>query len=413
MQRQAVPALSALLLLAGCGLDPNGSQPPQAVPLMEPEAVVVSEPIAAAKAVCPSGQLALAVASPRGGVSAMGNGEGSAMLTGSLSLDSGRAGQVFSWDSNLGVDSVIVQGGDTALIYTYNAEATSGSGLHAPLGAGDRYVDVSRITFCYDVEVLVRHVPDPSLVRAHAWKISKEAWNNTRTKRLTELELRPGFGPDVSYDITVGPAETPYTDSQWLLEGRVTISNPAPKGAVLKDLSVEISGGLVPSVTCEDETGKPVSLGQGAPYTLSALDTLQCRYSVIPGDSRPRTVTVSVTTDARDITESTDTPDDAVRGNSHITPVDFSQARVTHIDECVDVYDEDAQGLPTLCVGETPLPWTVSFNKAIKPFETSKCGSRQGVGSVASFKTTDDANDTDASGATSSAGVFQVKVVCD
>lgn len=66
--------------------------------------------------------------------------------------------KTFDWSSNIGVDAVFAKGGPNGNLYTYDppAEATSDSGLHAPLNGespeeGDFY-GLSHISFCYDVE---------------------------------------------------------------------------------------------------------------------------------------------------------------------------------------------------------------------------------------------------------------------
>ncbi|HEU0214109.1 MAG TPA: hypothetical protein VFR13_08505, partial [Jiangellaceae bacterium] len=41
-------------------------------------------------------------------------------------------GQVFDWTSNIGVDVVIVKGGNASNVYTYVPESTGDTGLHAP-----------------------------------------------------------------------------------------------------------------------------------------------------------------------------------------------------------------------------------------------------------------------------------------
>jgi hypothetical protein len=62
-------------------------------------------------------------------------------------------GQVFDFTSNIGVDQVIVKGGPNANIYTYPTEATSDTGLHAPVNPNnDMFFGLSHISFCYDVE---------------------------------------------------------------------------------------------------------------------------------------------------------------------------------------------------------------------------------------------------------------------
>ena len=62
-------------------------------------------------------------------------------------------GPTFNWTSNIGVDVVIVKGGPNANIFNYSPEATSDTGLHAPVNPSNgQYFGLSHISFCYDVE---------------------------------------------------------------------------------------------------------------------------------------------------------------------------------------------------------------------------------------------------------------------
>ena len=55
------------------------------------------------------------------------------------------------WSSNIGVDAVIVKGGNNANVYTYDppAEETSDTGLLTPDSSA-----ISHVTFCYDEPVI-------------------------------------------------------------------------------------------------------------------------------------------------------------------------------------------------------------------------------------------------------------------
>jgi hypothetical protein len=79
-------------------------------------------------------------------------------LTVDVVVSDSPAGQVFSWDSNIGVDAVIVKGGPNASVYVYDPEATSDSGLHAPANESGSWAGLSHISFCYDED----DVPPPT-----------------------------------------------------------------------------------------------------------------------------------------------------------------------------------------------------------------------------------------------------------
>lgn len=62
-----------------------------------------------------------------------------------------------TWSSNIGVDAVIVKGGDNASLYSYSPESTGDSGLTSPLNTTNgKYYGISHVTFCYDVETTIK-----------------------------------------------------------------------------------------------------------------------------------------------------------------------------------------------------------------------------------------------------------------
>jgi hypothetical protein len=62
-------------------------------------------------------------------------------------------GQIFDWAATMGIDAVIVKGGDNANVYVYSPEAVSDQDLHAPINpSNNKYHDISHIEFCYDYD---------------------------------------------------------------------------------------------------------------------------------------------------------------------------------------------------------------------------------------------------------------------
>lgn len=391
MRRAVRLSFVALLLLSACSAAPESESPP--APASAVAGVSVSEPIPGNPG-CPEGLLSFKVDSPQGQSSPLGDGT----LSASMTFEPTPEGEVLSWSADLGVDVVIVKGGNAALLYTYAPEASRGSGLHSPRNASGKYADVSHVTFCYDIEVQLGHVWQTSFERAHHWAISKTGWNSTRSAPLKTLELPPGQVATVNYDVTVGPSALPFTDSDWHVEGYFTVDNPAGVAAAVTGVSVALSDGLAASVACAFQ-GAPVSFSELSPYTLPSGDTLECRYSTALPDGGPRTATVTVATQG------------AVKGTTHTATVDFAAATVRSIDECVDVDDTftgalAGGALPPLCAGDDLLR-TFSYARVLGPYTESQCG-RFNVDNVASFETTDDENDTDASGSASWTVTLQV-----
>jgi type IV secretory pathway VirB10-like protein len=62
-------------------------------------------------------------------------------------------GKVFDWSSNIGVDAVVVKGGNTGSnVYFYDREETSDQRLQSPLNSQGNVPAISHISVCYDAE---------------------------------------------------------------------------------------------------------------------------------------------------------------------------------------------------------------------------------------------------------------------
>jgi hypothetical protein len=67
----------------------------------------------------------------------------------------------FNWTSTTPIDKVIVKGGPSANVYSYD-EATEDTGLMTPLNPGGNRAQISRIDFCYDTAGGPPASPSPS-----------------------------------------------------------------------------------------------------------------------------------------------------------------------------------------------------------------------------------------------------------
>jgi LPXTG-motif cell wall-anchored protein len=94
-------------------------------------------------ATCPAGTTELKVEPVESGTESDGT------LTVTLVV----TGNTFDWTSNIGVDVVIVKGGNASNVYDYRpGESTGDTGLHAPANASGGFAGLSHVSFCYDVE---------------------------------------------------------------------------------------------------------------------------------------------------------------------------------------------------------------------------------------------------------------------
>ena len=257
-------------------------------------------------------------------------------------------GTFFDWAANIGVDAVIVKGGPNAdaFVYDLSQESTGDTQLHAPINPSNgQPFGVSHISFCYDVELEVEKDAETSFTRTNEWSIDKSVtpatWN-----------LFKGDSGTSDYVVSVDKS---VTDSDFAVEGDITVYNPAPIAASVTGVTDKItddSSAVVatPSVTCEDANGNPVSFS--TPYTLGSKQTLNCHYEADLGDTRPSSAllnTATATTNTAKLANGSgtadvvfgDTPTDEV-GPSSIT-VDDTYANAgspwTFTDDGSETYD--------------------------------------------------------------------------
>lgn len=283
-------------------------------------------------------------------------------------------GTYFDWESTLGIDAVIAKGGPTANVYVYDPEATSDSGLHSPINPStDSPYGLSHVSFCYDYEVEVDKTADTSFDRTYQWSVDKSGDEQS-------LILAEGQTYLLGYDVVV--AVSGYSDGNWAVSGTITVKNPAPFDATVTGVTDEIDGAPLP-VDC-------AGAFDDGPVVLAPGEELVCTYdSPLPdGTSRTNVAYASTT--------------GLVGPDSGLAAVDFGSATMGQIDDCVEVTDDQAGLLGTVCVDEAPK--TFSYQLAIGPY--AECGLYE-FPNTASF-ITDEQGLTD-----SSSWLVDVEVTCD
>jgi hypothetical protein len=265
-------------------------------------------------------------------------------------------GTYVDWSSTVGIDAVIVKGGNNANVWFYDPESFGDENLASPINPnnGTPY-GLSHVDFCFDFEVEVEKTASTSYERTFTWDIDKSG-------SVTELLLAVGqVSPAVDYDVDV--FTTGYVDSAWAVEGTITVHNPAPVDAVIDSVADDF-GGLA----------LPVDCGVEFPYTLAPGATLECIYgaelpSALEGDNLATVTTCG-----------------AVGGGEATAAVEFGEpSELT--DECVDVSDTYAGVLGTTC-DDVTYEYTHTFG----PYEV--CDETHTETNIASFVT----NDTGATG---------------
>jgi hypothetical protein len=237
-----------------------------------------------------------------------------------------------SWTSTLPIDAVIFKGGPQANVYTYNPEATSGSG-HPPANASGDLAAISHLEFCYDFEVAVSKTAQTTYTRTYTWDISKSVDVDTHN-------LFAGQSASSGYTVMVNRYQA---DTDFAVSGVITITNPAPAGlnATVTAVTDVISGGINASVTCP-ATPFVVSGGGGS---------VQCTYTASLPDSTSRVNTATASTTG------------AVGGGSGTADVIFGAPTTIVGDDTVTVSDQFGN-LPANGLGSSNGNTSATFNYA-------------------------------------------------
>lgn len=238
-----------------------------------------------------------------------------------------------SWESDIGIDAVVVKGGPNANLYVYNPEATSDTTLSAPINPNnDKPYGLSHISFCYDYELEVDKTVKTSLKRTWDWTIEKMLKNESDS----ELNLAKGQSFYVQYlvKLTANPE-----DSDWKVWGKITINNPGPVNATITSIQDMIKAdgknNVFPTIDCG------VIITPANNYTLPSGETLTCKYYAPLDDGDDRVNYLLVTTIG------------PVGGDSAQEDVSFASAKIYKEDDCVDVDDDKFGSLGEVCATGT------------------------------------------------------------
>ncbi|TNE49854.1 MAG: hypothetical protein EP344_17710, partial [Bacteroidetes bacterium] len=166
-----------------------------------------------------------------------------------ITVSSASCGQVVSWSvpDNIVIDHVIVKGGPNANDYDYtgvNPRPTSDGNLHAPLSPGSNgcYAGLSHLDFCYHYRLSVSKTATAKFTRTYDWTIDKSC-DGPATLTLSE-------GQSYNYPFSWTASVSGFTDSDWKVDGTITIANNTPHPATITSISDVLSGGINATWTC-------------------------------------------------------------------------------------------------------------------------------------------------------------------
>lgn len=221
---------------------------------------------------------------------------------------------------------------------------------------------------CYSLSVAKTAVT--SFDRTWSWTVDKSA-------DKPSLTLSTGQVFTVGYTVVYNATSA---DSNYAVNGEITISNPAPMDASLTGV-VDSFAGLNASVSCPS-------------MTVPAGGSLVCTYSI------PLTAVTNGTNTATATQQNYDYAADGTATASGTTDysgsaaVAFSSTPSNIIDECITVSDSYAGSTVTGTVCADAAPKTFTYSRDIGPYQT--CGSYT-VDNTATFVT----NDTGSTGSDS------------
>lgn len=183
----------------------------------------------------------------------------------------------FNWTSTLGIDAVIVKGGDNANVYTYDPESFGDNDLITPTNpANGKPFGLSHVEFCYDFEVKVTKDAQTTYVRTFTWQIDKSV-------DIAEHNLETGQSGTSTYTVTLTQN---VADTDFAVSGNIYIYNPDPNYTANIVSVTDDAGGVAATVNCPA-------------MTVAPGDTLTCTYSAGPltpntfGGTNTATVTTS------------------------------------------------------------------------------------------------------------------------
>jgi hypothetical protein len=202
---------------------------------------------------------------------------------------------------------------DNTATFTTSATGTMGS-------------DSKTVKVCVGLDLTVSKTATPSFTRTYMWSISKSASPSTQT--ITA-------GGTATFDYMVTVAETGFTDSNWMVSGAITVTNPNDWEAItLTNVIDAVDNGGTCTVT--GNTGATI-LALGS-VTLSYT----CSYALAPSLSSG-TNTATATWDST----TSHTPDGSAMGTAGFTFSDGSSGNPKRVSQVVTVTDTFNGGAPT------------------------------------------------------------------
>jgi hypothetical protein len=181
-----------------------------------------------------------------------------------------------AWEAPTGVkvELVSMKGGNRYNLYGYDQTGAGyqyDAGLASPANSSTSSAQISHVLVCYtddrgeqNTTLAVEKTAVTSFARDYKWTIAKSVTN--AGGGVTVPRTQSGT-VSANYSIAVGPALVPFVDSDWLVSGVITISNPGPAAATITSVTDNLVGAEVSNCSAPGIGG-----------TLDAGTSMTCDY---------------------------------------------------------------------------------------------------------------------------------------
>lgn len=302
----------------------------------------------------PDGTNRTNTASATSGTPDVGNGSGNAPVT--FGAPTTEVNKTVTVDDTNGQSWTFSASGAQTYSKTFSCDADAGRKNNtATIRETGQLSSASVSVNCYALSVTKD--ARTSFKRTWTWTIAKSADQTSLTLALNESFL-------VNYKVTVNATSR---DSEYAVNGTITVVNPAPISAKLNSVADVVSTDIAANVNCD------VSF----PYILTAAQTLTCAYSASLPDASAR-VNNATASLANNTGGSTNFSGSAA--------VDFTNATKSEVDKRINVNDTLQGALGAVTAGVDTLPKIFAYARTIAAYTT--CGNYT-VNNVASFLASD------------------------
>ncbi|WP_423802225.1 hypothetical protein [Neobacillus sp. SAB-20_R2A] len=222
-------------------------------------------------------------------------------------------------------------------------------------GESGKSASASVTVNCYELDIT--KTAETSYTRKYTWTIDKQVSNGESAFADSTTLTLPVGGTHLAYYKVVLNASS--TDTDFHVEGDITVTNNAPIAATINDISDMLTGGIAANVDCS----------LSFPFVLAAGESVTCHYDADLLDMTSLVNTAQVTIQNFSYDQfGNATPLDQETSFSNTADVIFSSTPTDIVDEEVMVSDDKYGELGN--VTASAVPATFTYQRDIGPYDT-------------------------------------------